>query len=155
MGDDERNGSANPRLAGKMKVEIDSFSQYKIYPGKGKLFVARDSRVYRFVNRKEESLFHHKKNPRKIAWTPVARRHARKGISEETAKKRSRRTVKAQRNQKPEVRNAARAAAVKDGKDKKKADRDAKAKAGPAGKAAIPKMQMAKGAGSKSRTGGR
>lgn len=99
----------------------------------------------------------------------MARRHARKGISEETAKKRSRRTVKAQRgivgadlasimakrNQKPEVRNAARAAAVKDGKDKKKADRDAKAKAGPAGKAAIPKMQMAKGAGSKSRTGGR
>jgi len=75
-----------------------------------------------------------RKNPRKISWTVLFRRMHKKGISEEVAKKRTRRTVKhqravvgasweairAKRNQKPEVRAAARAAALRDGKDKKK-----------------------------------
>ncbi|CAG8440155.1 12119_t:CDS:2 [Acaulospora colombiana] len=73
-------------------------------------------------------------NPRKISWTQVYRRMHKKGITEEVAKKRSRRTVKieraivgasweaikSKRNQKPEVRAAARAAAVREGKEKKK-----------------------------------
>lgn len=60
----------------------------------------------------------------------------KKGISEEVAKKKTRRTVKhqravvgasweairAKRNQKPEVRAAARASALRDGKEKKKAE---------------------------------
>jgi len=83
-----------------------------------------------------------RKNPRKISWTVLFRRMHKKGISEEVAKKRTRRTVKhqravvgasweairAKRNQKPEVRAAARAAALRDGKDKKKQE-DAKKKA--------------------------
>lgn len=56
-----------------------------------------DSRVYRFCTSKEESLFLQRKNPRKIAWTQVYRRAHRKGITEEVAKKRSKKTVKAQR----------------------------------------------------------
>jgi large subunit ribosomal protein L24e len=60
----------------------------------------------------------------------------KKGITEEVAKKRTRRTVKhqraivgasweairAKRNQKPEVREAARAQAVREAKEKKKAE---------------------------------
>lgn len=38
-----------------------------------------------------------RKNPRKIAWTVLYRRAHKKGITEEAAKKRSRRTVKHQR----------------------------------------------------------
>lgn len=53
--------------------------------------------VFRFANGKNESLFLQRKNPRKIAWTQVYRRMHKKGITEETAKKRSRRTVKSQR----------------------------------------------------------
>ena len=63
-----------------------------------------------------------KKNPRKINWTVLYRRKHRKGILEETSKKRTRRNVKfqraitgaslgdimARRNQKPEVRKAQR-----------------------------------------------
>ncbi|KAG0049583.1 60S ribosomal protein L24, partial [Gryganskiella cystojenkinii] len=89
-----------------------------------------------------ESLFLQRKNPRKISWTVLFRRMHKKGISEEISKKRTRRTVKhqravvgasweairAKRNQKPEVRAAARAAALRDGKDKKK-DEAAKKKA--------------------------
>ncbi|GAA5904002.1 hypothetical protein JCM8208_001758 [Rhodotorula glutinis] len=117
-----------------MKVEFCNFSGYKIYPGKGKLYIRSDSKIFRFVTSKEESLFLQRKNPRKIAWTTVFRRVNKKGVSEEVAKKRSRKTVKhnrgvvgadasailAKRNQQPAVRAAQRAAAVTEAKDKKK-----------------------------------
>ncbi|PKK75173.1 60S ribosomal protein L24 [Rhizophagus irregularis] len=119
-----------------MRIETDSFSSNKIYPGKGKLYVRTDNRVFRFVGSKSESLFLQRKNPRKISWTQVYRRMHKKGITEEVAKKRTRRTVKhqraivgttweairAKRNQKPEVREAARQTALREAKEKKKAD---------------------------------
>ncbi|ETN40179.1 60S ribosomal protein L24-A [Cyphellophora europaea CBS 101466] len=118
-----------------MRTYDDTFSATKIYPGKGKLFVRGDSKVFRFQNGKTESLFLQRKNPRRIAWTTLFRRMHKKGISEEVAKKRSRRTVKHQRaivgasldvikerrTQRPEARAAARQAAIKEGKDKKAA----------------------------------
>ncbi|KAJ9638574.1 60S ribosomal protein L24 [Knufia peltigerae] len=107
----------------KMRTYDDTFSATKIYPGKGKLYVRGDSKVFRFQNGKTESLFLQRKNPRRIAWTMLYRRMHKKGISEpqmepvarlnlggkrdgseqtlevvtEVAKKRSRRTVKHQR----------------------------------------------------------
>ncbi|KAI0079779.1 60S ribosomal protein L24 [Panus rudis PR-1116 ss-1] len=80
-----------------MKLEIDSFSGYRIYPSKGRLFVRGDNKIFRFATSKNESLFLQRKNPRKIAWTQVYRRMHKKGITEEVAKKRSRKTVKHQR----------------------------------------------------------
>ncbi|CUM65938.1 uncharacterized protein PRCAT00003591001 [Priceomyces carsonii] len=80
-----------------MKVEIDSFSGSKIYPGRGTLFVRGDSKIFRFQSSKSASLFQQRKNPRRIAWTVLYRRQHKKGISEETAKRRSRRAVKHQR----------------------------------------------------------
>merc|ERR1712014_307490 len=134
----------------KMRVEQDSFSGMKVYPSKGRLFVRGDSKIFRFSSSKNESLF----LQRKIAWTVVYRRVNRKGVSEEVAKKRSRRTVKAQRgvgglsladiaarrNQKPEARAAARQAALAAGKQKKAAAQEAKKSSKPAAKAAQPKM---------------
>ncbi|BGP42951.1 60S ribosomal protein L24 [Rhodotorula kratochvilovae] len=125
-----------------MKVEFCNFSGYKIYPGKGKLYIRSDSKIFRFVTSKEESLFLQRKNPRKIAWTVVYRRVNKKGVSEEVAKKRSRKTVKhnrgivgadaaailAKRNQQPAVRAAQRAAATTEAKDKKK-ERESQRKA--------------------------
>merc|ERR1711939_1239734 len=70
------------RLPTTMKVEFCNFS---------------DSKIFRFVTSKEESLFLQRKNPRKIAWTTVFRRVNKEGVSEEVAKKRSRKTVKHQR----------------------------------------------------------
>merc|ERR1712080_583400 len=116
----------------KMRVYEDSFSGQRIYPGKGKIYVRGDSKVFRFQNGKSESLFLQRKNPRRIAWTVLFRRQHRKGISEEVAKKRTRRTVKSQRaivgasldvikerrSMRPEARTAARQAAIKESKDK-------------------------------------
>ncbi|KAF2227247.1 ribosomal protein L24e-domain-containing protein, partial [Elsinoe ampelina] len=118
-----------------MRIYEDTFSGTKIYPGKGKLYVRGDSKIFRFQNGKTESLFLQRKNPRRIAWTVLYRRQHKKGISEEVAKKRTRRTVKHQRaivgasldvikerrSQRPEARAAARTAAIKEGKDKKAA----------------------------------
>ncbi|ABN65517.1 predicted protein [Scheffersomyces stipitis CBS 6054] len=80
-----------------MKVEVDSFSGSKIYPGRGTLFVRGDSKVFRFQSSKSASLFHQRKNPRRISWTVLYRRQHKKGISEETSKRRSRKTIKHQR----------------------------------------------------------
>ena len=52
--------------------------------------------TFRFLNAKSESLFLQRKNPQKIAWTQVYRRMHKKGITEEVAKKRSRKNVKVQ-----------------------------------------------------------
>ncbi|KAL7009627.1 60S ribosomal protein L24 [Cystobasidiomycetes sp. EMM_F5] len=138
-----------------MRVELDALSGYKIYPGRGRLFVRTDSKAFRFVASKEESLFRQRKNPRKLAWTQIYRRVNKKGVSEEVAKKRSRRTVKVQRGiaglslddikrkrtQPAEARAAAREAALKAGKDKKKEAEAKKASSKPAaGKTAAPKL---------------
>ncbi|PWN36550.1 uncharacterized protein FA14DRAFT_159043 [Meira miltonrushii] len=151
-----------------MKVETCAFSQRKIYPSKGKLFVRGDSKVFRFVSSKNESLFLQRKNPRKIAWTIVYRRMHKKGITEEIAKKRSRKTVKhqrgivgasldaiaAKRNQKPEVRAAAQADALAKSKEaKKKRQEERKANKGNTAATApkVSKQQMKGGAGGKVR----
>ncbi|CCG81128.1 60S ribosomal protein L24-A [Taphrina deformans PYCC 5710] len=146
-----------------MKVELDSFSGAKIYPGTGKLYVRVDNRIFRFFNGKSESLFLQRKNPRKIGWTVLFRRMHKKGISEETAKKRSRKTVKVQRaivgaslddikkRQRPEARAAARTESIKQRKDKKVASESAKkaAKANSAGKAQQSKVSKLQSKGAK------
>ncbi|WAQ91835.1 hypothetical protein PtA15_15A227 [Puccinia triticina] len=150
---------------GVMKVETCSFSGYKIYPSKGKLYVQKDSKVYRFIRSKEESLHLHRKNPRKLSWTVVFRRVRRKGVTEEVAKKRSKKSIKAQRgivgadlatilarrNQKPEVRTAQREEAIRKAKEEKKKKAEAAKKSAvkaPMGKSTAPKVskQQAKGA---------
>jgi hypothetical protein len=98
--------------------------------------------VFRFASSKNSSLFLQRKNPRKIAWTQVYRRMHKKGITEEVAKKRSRRTVKhqrgivgadlaaiaAKRNQTAAVRSQARLNAISKAKTEKKEKEVKKAK---------------------------
>ncbi|KAG0178722.1 60S ribosomal protein L24 [Apophysomyces sp. BC1034] len=114
----------------------------------------RSTPSFRFINGKAESYFLQKLNPRKIKWTVIYRRLNKKGITEELAKKRSRRTVKheravvgaswdairAKRTQKPEARAAARQAAIAKSKEAKKAAAAKKATT-PAGGAKISKQQ--------------
>lgn len=130
-----------------MKIEIDSFSGSKIYPGRGTLFIRGDSKVFRFQSSKSASLFHQRKNPRRISWTVLYRRHHKKGLAEESSKKRSRKTIKHQRpivgaslefikerrNQKPAERKATREqrlAKAKEAAKAKKAERKEQGKTG-------------------------
>ncbi len=121
-----------------MKVEVDSFSGSKVYPGRGTLYVRGDSKIFRFQNSKTASLFQQRKNPRRLAWTVLYRKQHKKGISEVVQKKKSRKVVKHQRAivgaslelikerraLKPEQRKVKKAAAIKADKEKKKADKE-------------------------------
>ncbi|WFD30789.1 60S ribosomal protein L24 [Malassezia sp. CBS 17886] len=94
-----------------------------------------DRQVFRFQTSKAESLFHQRKNPRKIQWTVLYRRMHKKGITEDASKRRTRRSVKhqrgvvgcsigeikARRTQKPEVRDAKRKEQLSQDKEAKKA----------------------------------
>ncbi|QPG74411.1 60S ribosomal protein L24B [Brettanomyces nanus] len=121
-----------------MKVEVDSFSGSKIYPGRGILYVRCDSKVFRFQNSKSTSLFHQRKNPRRLAWTVLFRKQHKKGVTEEVQKKRARKFVKHQRavvgasldlikerrSMRPEQRKAKTQEALKVKKEKKKLDKE-------------------------------
>ena len=100
-----------------------------------------------------------RKNPRKIAWTVLYRKMHKKGVAEEVHKRRSRRTVKSQRgvvgasldhitqlrNQRPEVREAARKEHIAKTKEAKKARQtERKANRQAAGASAAMSRQQAK-----------
>merc|ERR1712118_26921 len=110
------------------------------------IFVRGDSKGFKFVNQKVRSLFTQRLNPRKLAWTTMYRRIRKKGMLEESQKKKARKVnksatkavagaslelIKAKRNQKPEVRAAAREAALREVKERAKAKQAAKKEAKP------------------------
>ncbi|ODV63862.1 60S ribosomal protein eL24 ASCRUDRAFT_99322 [Ascoidea rubescens DSM 1968] len=139
-----------------MKTEICAFSGSKIYPGRGILFVRGDSKIFRFHSSKSASLFLQRKNPRRISWTVLYRRHHKKGISEEVSRKRTRKAVKHQRaivgaslellkerrSLKPEVRKVEREKLANLEKEKKRAEKAKK-------RAEKAKLAAKGGAGSK------
>merc|ERR1712227_130569 len=136
----------------KMKIELCSYSGYKIYPSRGRTLVKQDGKVFKFLDGRSHRAHLLKRNPRKVTWTVLYRRKHRKGIEEETSKKRTKRTQKfqravvgatlqdimAKRNQKPEVRKAQRDQAVRAAKELKKTQKATAKKAAPA---AAPKKQ--------------
>ncbi|KAJ1568119.1 60S ribosomal protein L24, partial [Nowakowskiella sp. JEL0078] len=114
-----------------------------------------NSLTFRFINGKNESLFLQKKKAAKFDWTVVFRRLHKKGVTEEIAKKKSKKSVKiqravvgatldsikAKRNQKPEAREAQRKEKIAEIKQKKK-DEQAKKNAEKAKNSkALPKGQ--------------
>merc|ERR1712048_1447663 len=118
-----------------MKIELCVYSGYKIYPGHGRSLVKVDGKNLRFLSGRTHKAHLLKRNPREVTWTVLYRRKHKKGLEEDVAKKRNKRTQKfqravvgatlqdimAKRNQKPEVRKAQREQAVRAAKDAKKA----------------------------------
>ncbi|VDP89076.1 unnamed protein product [Echinostoma caproni] len=135
-------------------LEVCSYSGFKVYPGHGKRAVRGDGRGFYFINSKCERSHYLKRNPREISWTVLYRRKNKKGLSEETAKKRTKRSGKhtraiagaslaeimAKRNQKPEVRKAMRDQQKQKEMEKKVKKMELKKKQAPA----QPKAKIAK-----------
>ena len=135
-----------------VKTDTCSFSGLRIYPGHGIFFVRGDSKGFKFISCKVKSLFTQRLNPRKLAWTQLYRRMHKKGTLEDQSKKKARKVnkaapkavvgasleqIKAKKFQKPEVRAAAREAALREVKERAKAKQAQK-------KAAAPKPQAVK-----------
>ena len=121
-------------MAMVVKTELCSYSEYKIYPGRGIKYAAKDGKVSIFINHKMKSLFLQRIKPVKLTWTLNWRRKNKKGKAEDAAKKRTKRAVKVQKaivgmslddikkkkSQKTELRAAAKDAALKEHKDRAK-----------------------------------
>ncbi|CAI5717440.1 unnamed protein product [Hyaloperonospora brassicae] len=145
-----------------IKTETCSFSEGRIYPGHGSRYIRRDGSAYVFINSKSKSLFLQRKKATKIVWTLGWRRMNKKLKMEDVTRRRARKTTKIQRaivgvsaedihkkrNQKPEVRAAARAA-LKEAKDRSKAKKSLnkaeRAQKGPSGSNAAPRAQKKSG----------
>merc|ERR1711893_301300 len=124
----------------KMKIELCAYSGYKIYPSRGRTLVKSDGKVFKFLDGRSHRAHLLRRNPRKCTWTVLYRRKHKKGVEEEAAKKRTKRTQKfqravvgatladimAKRNQKPDVRKAQREQAVRAAKEAKKATKATK-----------------------------
>lgn len=122
------------RLLFSSIAELCAMSEYRIYPGNGKLMVRRDGKPIYLGSSKAQSLTLQRKKPAKLMWTQAWRRLHKKGLSEANLKKRRTRTNKVQRAimglslddikkkaaQKPEFRSAQRDAVLKEVKDRKK-----------------------------------
>ncbi|KAL9259849.1 Large ribosomal subunit protein eL24-like protein, partial [Drosera capensis] len=140
----------------------------QIYPGKGIRFIRADSQVFLFANSKCKRYFHNKLKPSKLTWTAVYRKQHKKDIAQEAVRKRRRATkkpysrsivgatlevIQKRRTEKPEVRDAAREAALREIKERIKKTKDEKKAKKAEGTAKSQKTQgkgnVAKGAGPK------
>lgn len=127
-----------------ISTELCALSEYRIYPGNGKLMIRRDGKPIWLGTSKAYSLMVQRKKPAKLVWTQAWRRLHKKGLSETTTKKRTRRANKVQRavvgasledikkkaSEKSSVRTAAREAALKEMKQKKSASKSKGSKGG-------------------------
>merc|ERR1712190_242659 len=138
--------------------------EYRIYPGHGQKFIAKDGKVHFFISQKVESLFHQRIKPVKLRWTQAWRRMNKKGKTDEVAKKRTRKVQKFQKAivgmslddlkkkkaQKPELRKQAQEAAAKEAKarmQKKSAAGGSKASSKAAPKTKVQQQKLPKQAG--------
>ncbi|OIW21382.1 hypothetical protein TanjilG_02527 [Lupinus angustifolius] len=166
-----------------LKTELCRFSGAKIYPGRGIRFIRGDSQmlnirfsgvtllikqVFLFVNSKCKRYFHNRLKPSKLTWTAMYRKQHKKDAAQEAVKKKRRATkkpysrsivgatlevIQKRRTEKPEVRDAAREAAlreikerIKKTKDEKKAKKaDVVAKSQKSGKGNVSKGAAPKG----------
>ncbi|KAH9726410.1 60S ribosomal protein L24-1 [Citrus sinensis] len=123
------------------KTELCKFSGAKIYPGKGIRFIRSDSQVFLFANSKCKRYFHNRLKPSKLTWTAMYRKQHKKDIAAEAVKKKRRATkkpysrsivgatlevIQKRRTEKPEVRDAAREAALREIKERIKKTKDEK-----------------------------
>jgi large subunit ribosomal protein L24e len=137
------------------KTEPCSFSEYRIYPGRGRKFAAKDGKVYYFFSSKVASLFHQRKKAVKLTWTQAWRRFNKKIKADEITKRKTRKTTRVQKaivgmsldeilrrkSEKPEEREKKLEAAKKEVKarqQKKVEAKRAEKKKAPAPKAAAP-----------------
>ncbi|CAI0476412.1 unnamed protein product [Linum tenue] len=119
-------------IAMVLKTELCRFSGQKIYPGRGIRFIRADSQVFLFANSKCKRYFHNRLKPSKLTWTAVFRKQHKKDIAAESVKKKRRtnkkpysrsivgaslEVIQKRRAEKPEVRDAAREAAIREIKE--------------------------------------
>merc|ERR1719312_513606 len=113
-----------------IKTDLCAYTEYRIYPGRGQRFVAKDGKISFFISSKADALFHQRIKAVKLRWAQAWRRMNKKGKADEQAKKRTRKAqkfqkaivgmslddIKKKKAMKPELRQQAKEAAAKEAK---------------------------------------
>merc|ERR1712166_998471 len=76
------------------KTEICSYTAHKIYPGRGRRFVAKDGKTSYFLSQKARSMFHQGIKKVYLGWTQEWRAKHKKIRTEEAQKRHTRKTTK-------------------------------------------------------------
>ena len=142
-----------------VKTEPCEYTEYRIYPGKGRKLITRDGKTHFFITKKVRALFVRKTKAVKLTWSQAWRRFNKKIKVDESLKRRTKKTtrvqkavvgisleeIKRRRAEKPETRDAALEATKKEVKDRQKkkqeqkhVDKSKQKKAAP-----VPKVQKA------------
>ena len=79
------------------KTERCTFTEYRIVPGRGRRFVAKDGRVHHIWGSKARCLFHRKIKPVKLTWTLAWRAFNKKIKIDESTRRRSKKTTRVQK----------------------------------------------------------
>lgn len=141
-----------------IKTEPCTFCEFKIYPGKGQRYVAKDGKTSYFITKKARQLALKKVKAQKITWTISWRRHNKKITTDEQAKKKKKRAIKVQRAivgisldeirrkraEKPEIRQAQKDQAIREIKERKQKALDSKRKAAGTTAGKKPDQKVAK-----------
>ena len=148
-----------------IKTDPCNFTEYRIYPGRGRKFAGKDGKVHYFITTKAASLFHQRKKAVKLTWTQAWRRFNKKIKVDEITKRRTRKTtrvqkaivgmsldeIKRRRAEKPEEREKKMEAAKKEVKDRQKkmmeVKKTEKAKTKAPAKTNVPKTTVPKKGG--------
>jgi large subunit ribosomal protein L24e len=115
-----------------VRTDLCSYTEYKIYPGRGQKFVGKDARISFFITAKADSLFHQRIKAVKLTWTQAWRRMNKKGKVEHASRKKGKKNTKFQkaivgmsledmkrkRAQKTELRNKAKEDAIAEAKQR-------------------------------------
>merc|ERR1719433_145252 len=80
-----------------VKTESCCFTDYRIFPGRGRKFAAKDGKTYMFISHKANSLFHQRIKPVRLTWTQSWRRQNQKGTQQEFQKRKNRKAQKFQK----------------------------------------------------------
>ena len=75
-----------------------SYTEYRIYPGIGRRFIAKDGRLHFFISNKARQMYHMKIKPVKLTWTTAWRRYNKKLRVDDSNKRRTRRNVRVQKS---------------------------------------------------------
>jgi large subunit ribosomal protein L24e len=116
-----------------VKTDLCHFTEYKIYPGRGMKYIAKDGKMSMFLNAKAASMFHQKLKAARMTWTQTWRRMNKKGKVEVSKNRKKGRAMKFQKAivgmslddlrkkkaAKTEYRTKAKEEALKEAKDRK------------------------------------
>eukprot|EP00455_Lapot_gusevi_P012539 TRINITY_DN1597_c0_g1_i1.p2 TRINITY_DN1597_c0_g1~~TRINITY_DN1597_c0_g1_i1.p2 ORF type:complete len:156 (-),score=70.85 TRINITY_DN1597_c0_g1_i1:57-524(-) len=125
-----------------VKTEVCYFTEFKIFPGHGSKFVRKDGKLLSFVDHKASAYYHQKLKAANLRWTQIWRRNHKKSKVELVQKRKAKRSVRLQKavvgmsaadilkkkSQKPEVRQAAREAALREVKERNRKVKEEKKK---------------------------